>query len=328
MSLNRLLCCVLLAVPLVCSQSKSATSDAAGTPKAMSGRARIGPDDTLNISVFHGEELTRTWRVNSAGDLNLPLVGKIKAAGLTVEELEANLTKALDKYIEDPRVSIFMTESRSQPVTVLGAVGQPGTLQIKGEQNTLFNLMNEAGGPKEAGATMTVTRPIEQGQIPLEGARVTSDSLYSVAQIPVEDVMSGRGQAANLTIMPRDVVNVATKQPRLVYVIGEVVRPGSVELVNSETVSITKVLAAAGGKTRMASANKSMIRRMGSDATHGETAKIDVDRIMSGRAADLELAEGDVLIIPSNQLITYLQTVSLTAVNAGIFSGLQILARF
>jgi protein involved in polysaccharide export with SLBB domain len=112
-----------------------------------------------------------------------------------------------------------------------------------------------------------------------------------------------------------------------VYVIGEVLRPGSVELVNSETVSITKVLAAAGGKTRTALASKAMIRRIGSDASQG-AAKIDLDKIMSGKAADLELAEGDVLVIPSNQLMTYLQNVSLTAINAGIFAGFQVLARY
>ncbi|HYI95025.1 MAG TPA: polysaccharide biosynthesis/export family protein, partial [Bryobacteraceae bacterium] len=323
----RLLCIALIAqAPGVCQKPVTGGESATSEARLLGGKAKIGPDDTLKIEVFHGDELSKTWRVNSAGDLNLPLVGKVKAAGLTVEELETNLAKLLEKYINEPRVSIFMTESRSQPVTVLGAVAQPGRLQIKGEQNTLFNLVNEAGGPKDAGATLTVTRPMEQGQIPLDNAKTTPDSLYSVAKIPVSEVMSGQGRAANLEIRPRDVVTVDQKQPRLVYVIGEVVRPGSVELVNSDTVSITKVLAAAGGKTKTALASKSLIRHIGAPADGA--AKINLDEIMSGKASDLELSEGDVLVVPSNQLMQYLTTVSMVAVNAGIFAGFQVLARY
>lgn len=125
-----------------------------------------------------------------------------------------------------------------------------------------------------------------------------------------------------------DVITVAARQPRLVYVMGEVVRPGSVELVNADTVSITKVMAAAGGFNRLASPGRAVVRKIGADGKAGETATINLSKILDGKAADLELTEGDVLIIPSNQFMSYLQAVSMTAVNAGVFSGFQVLARY
>jgi protein involved in polysaccharide export with SLBB domain len=149
-----------------------------------------------------------------------------------------------------------------------------------------------------------------------------------VAEVPLEEVLSGRGPAATLEVQTNDVINVSHRQSRLVHIMGEVTRPGSVELVTTDTVSITKVVAAAGGFTRLASPGRAVIRKIGSDDKFGETSIINISKILNGKAHDLELTEGDVVIIPSNQFMSHLQALSMTAVNAGVFSGLQVLARY
>jgi protein involved in polysaccharide export with SLBB domain len=149
-----------------------------------------------------------------------------------------------------------------------------------------------------------------------------------VAEVSLDSVLTGRGPAATLEVQANDVISVSRRQSRLVHIMGEVTRPGSVELVTTDTVSITKVVAAAGGFTRLASPGKAVIRKVGSDGKPGETATIDLKKILDGKAHDLELTEGDVLIVPSNQFMSYLQALSMTAVNAGVFSGLQVLARY
>ena len=296
------------------------------SPAAMpASTTTIGVDDVVSISVLHGEELTRTWRVNAEGNIRLPFVGTVKAAGLTVDEFEADLVRRLGKFFNEPQVSVSLVEARSKPVTVMGAVDKPGALQLQG-RNTLFHVLNSAGGPKDAGNTLTITREAAAGPLQLDGVRMTDDSRHYVAEVPIDDVLSGRGRAASLEVRTNDVISVSARQPRVVYVIGEVNRPGSVELVKSDSVSVTKVVAAAGGLSRLASPKKTLIRRIGGEP--GQTAIINLRDIIDGKAADLDLAEGDVLIIPSNQLMSYLQTVSLTAVNSGVFSGLQVLARF
>lgn len=85
----------------------------------------IAADDTLMVQVLNGEELSREWRVASSGELNLPLVGRVKVAGLTVGECEQLLAERLRRYQHNPRVTVYVQEFRSHPVSVVGGGGQP-----------------------------------------------------------------------------------------------------------------------------------------------------------------------------------------------------------
>jgi polysaccharide biosynthesis/export protein len=292
-----------------------------------SGAGKVGADDIIAIYATNCDEISRSWRVTTKGELNLPLIGQIQAGDMTIEELEKTIEGRLSKFVRDPRVSITITEVRSQPVVIAGAVERPGTYQLTGQKN-LFKAMMLAGSFKDAGTTVSVTRAVDEGKLPLEQAKLTPDQRHWTAELELAQVMSGRGPAAELEVRANDVISIQSKSPKLVHVIGEVVRPGSVELISEESVSITKVLAVAGGLTRQAGLKKAMIRRIGVEGAKSETAVIDLKSILDGKAADIELAEGDVLIIPSSQVMAYIQSFSTSAVNAGIFSGLQILARF
>ena len=107
---------------------------------------RIGPQDLLEVQVFGVEELSQTVRVNSRGFISLPLIGQVKAAGLTSEELEKNIATALAKdYLQDPDVSIFIKEYTSQRITIEGAVNSPGIYPLRG-QTTLLQAIAVAGG--------------------------------------------------------------------------------------------------------------------------------------------------------------------------------------
>jgi len=107
---------------------------------------RIGDQDLLEISVFQIEDLNRTVRVNSSGQLSLPLIGTVSAGGLTVSELEALLaSKLAENYLQDPQVSVFVKEFSSQRLTVEGAIGGPGIYPLKG-RTTLLQALATAGG--------------------------------------------------------------------------------------------------------------------------------------------------------------------------------------
>lgn len=99
---------------------------------------RIGPQDLLEISVFQVAELNRTVRVNTTGDISLPLVGVMKAGGRTVQELEADIAKNLDaKFLQNPQVTVFVKEFTSQRVTLEGAVKKPGIYPLTGRTSLL-----------------------------------------------------------------------------------------------------------------------------------------------------------------------------------------------
>ena len=92
---------------------------------------RIGPDDLLNITVFQVADLERDVRVNNAGQISLPLIGTINAAGLSVPELTTQIEqKFRERFLQNPQVSVFVKEFASQRVTVDGAVSSPGIFPV------------------------------------------------------------------------------------------------------------------------------------------------------------------------------------------------------
>ncbi|MBV8730408.1 MAG: polysaccharide biosynthesis/export family protein, partial [Acidobacteriia bacterium] len=190
----------------------------------------IGPADTLSILVLDSDELSKSWRVNATGDVNLPLVGRMDAAGLTVEQFQQDLVQRLRKYYWNPEVTVYIAEFRSQPITVTGSVEKPGTIQLENSR-TLFEALMRAGGPKDAGDKVTLTRELARGRIAWPGAK-QQDETYSVATLSLKNVMDGRSPEANIPVQAHDVIAVAAgKEQRLVYIIGGVNKPGAVELV-------------------------------------------------------------------------------------------------
>ena len=107
---------------------------------------RVGAQDLLSISVFGVQDLTKEVRVNSNGQISLPLIGAVMAGGRTIPELEAELArKYSDGYLQKPQVSVFVKEFTSQRVTLEGAIAKPGIYPITGK-TTLLQAIALAGG--------------------------------------------------------------------------------------------------------------------------------------------------------------------------------------
>ena len=107
---------------------------------------RIGAQDLLDISVFGVQDLDKEVRVNSNGQISLPLIGMVVAGGKTVPELEAELAKRYaDGYLQNPQVTVFIKEYTSQRITLEGAVSKPGIYPITGK-TTLLQAIALAGG--------------------------------------------------------------------------------------------------------------------------------------------------------------------------------------
>ena len=107
---------------------------------------RIGAQDLLEISVFGISELSRTVRVNSNGQISLPLIGGVMAGGKTIPDLENAIADKLKAgYLQDPQVSVFVKEFTSQRVTLEGALAKPGIYPLTGK-TTLLQVIAQAGG--------------------------------------------------------------------------------------------------------------------------------------------------------------------------------------
>jgi polysaccharide export outer membrane protein len=282
-------------------------------------RGVIGPDDTVTIMALNVEELSKPWRIGPSGELNLPMVGRVKAAGMTAQQLEGEISDRLKQYVRDPQVTVFVSEFKSHPVTISGAVDKPGVLQVD-RPTPLFAVLAMSGGVKDAGPTVTLTRQVENGTIPDAAAKESRDGKYNVLELRLEDVLKGHGGAANVEVRPFDTITVSQeKHPRMVYLSGEVNKPGAIELITQEQVSLTKALAMAGGVTHVAKPSRTMIRHINSKGQETAFAFVDMKKIMTGKAKDLILSEGDVVVVPSSQIQSYLQTVSTTAITSSVY---------
>ena len=127
---------------------------------------KIGPMDTLEISVFQVPELSKTIQVADAGTINFPLIGEVPAAGRTADDLEHDLTRRLGaKYLKNPQVTVFVKDYNSQRVTIQGAVKKQGVFPIRGK-TTLLQVIAMADGPDaDSDSSVLVFRQTDQGRM-------------------------------------------------------------------------------------------------------------------------------------------------------------------
>jgi polysaccharide export outer membrane protein len=125
----------------------AALRDQAPPVAAQTGDYRIGPQDTLEVDVFQLNDLNRTVQVDSSGQILLPLLGQVPAAGKTSKELSSDIAAQLSqKYVNNPQVTVVVKEAQGQRITVDGAVTQPGVYTLTGP-TTLMQAVALAHGP-------------------------------------------------------------------------------------------------------------------------------------------------------------------------------------
>jgi polysaccharide export outer membrane protein len=292
-----------------------ATSDAqlpsgSNTPQvAIDGKAQkapehvtnyvLGPEDQIVIHAFQAEELSeKPIQITGDGYINLPLIGKVKAGGLSVSDLELDLTERLKIYVKDPQVSVFVADYRSQPVSVVGDIAIPGIVQLRGRK-TLVEVIALAGGLKaDAGNSVTITRQLSNGRIPLPDATDSPDGQFSMAHVNLHDVMEGKDTKNNLLIEPNDVIMIP--KARLLYVVGEVQKPGGYVLSEKDSLTVLQAVALAGGFTQGAAPKKARILYQHAGQPNRTEVATNVRKIMDGQAPDIDLHAEDILYVPSN----------------------------
>jgi polysaccharide export outer membrane protein len=286
---------------------------------------RIGPDDMLEITVFEGPELNQTLRVSANGEISLQLLGEVRAGGLTPRQLELVLQELLRRtYMKDPHVGVFVRELQSHPVSVVGAVKRPGVFQIRGTKTVLELLSMAEGLADDAGDTVLVMRgasfPGASGSentdqkqqldatssqairdAPL-ASRPTAvpqqDGASEIAEVNLKRLLESDDPAFNIPVHPGDIVKV----PRagIVYVVGEVKKPGGFVLRSNENISVLQALALAEGLTR--TSLKSQARVIRTDRSTDKRIEIPVDlgKILAGKAPDPSLQSKDIIFVPDS----------------------------
>jgi polysaccharide export outer membrane protein len=243
-------------------------------------RLRIGPGDLVNVSVFDVPEMAQTIRVNNMGDATFSLIGSLHLAGLTTDEAQALIAQKLkaENFLVDPQVSVFISEYSSQGVSVLGEVTKPGVYRVLGSR-TLLDIISEAGGITPFAGPEATIKHLDGTTVTV---RLTKDAQASLS--------------ADVQLAPGD--KVLIPRAGLVYVLGDVGRPGGFIMGNDGKMSLLQAVAMAGGTNRTSSMNGSRLIRKGASG-YTETA-VPLKKILGGDRPDIQLQAEDILYIPSN----------------------------
>lgn len=236
----------------------------------------LGPEDKLRITVYEHDDLSQEVTLASDGGFAFPLIGKVQASGMMVEQLEQYLKKELGKdYIVDPQLSVTMLESRNRHVYVLGAVRTPGVYPLKHNASVL-ELLTQAGDVTEDASWYAWYVPAN--------AAAGSNGQARGTRIDLDKLKSGAiGQS--IRVQNGDTIHVPPGH--FVFVTGEVQNPGRYPLKRNTTVDQAIILA--GGFTRFASRKKVRVRRM----VGGEPKEY------SARSSD-RLQNEDVIVVPES----------------------------
>ena len=288
--------------PLVSSEGKPGTKNQPsfqGKREIGSGYI-LGPGDQIAVRVVNFEEINdKPIAIDLSGCIHLPMVGQIPVSGLTVEQVGSEIAKRLEVYVKHPDVSVSVTEFRSQPVSVIGAVKTPGVQQVQG-QKTLLEMLSLAGGldSTTAGSSLKITRRLEWGPIPLPNAINDPTNQFSVAQVSVKSLLEAKHPEENILVEPYDVISVPRGET--VYVIGEVVKPGGFLLNDSEQVTVLQALSMASGADKLAQPQHARIlRRLPGDSSRTEIP-IDLNKILNGKSPDVRMQADDILFVPNS----------------------------
>ena len=289
------------------------------------GDYQIGPEDLLEISVLEAPDLNRTVRVSDDGAISLALLGPVQAAGLSTRELQGDLEDRLRQtYMKDPQVSVFVQEMRSHPVSVFGAVEKPGVYQIR-YAKTLVEVLSMAQGlANDAGDTVIVVRHQGAAAYPAlastfgNNSNVVTDHTSDIAMsvpgpsglatgetsstesitVSLKDLLDSSNPRSDVLVYPGDLVKVA--RAGIVYVLGQVHKPGGFLLKTNENISVLQAIALAEGVTPNSKGKEARIFLAGGSNESRKEIAINLDKIMAGKAPAPLLKPDDVLFVPNS----------------------------
>jgi polysaccharide biosynthesis/export protein len=245
------------------------------------GSGAIGAGDLLEVTVFDTPELSGKARVSNSGDVSLPLLGVLHVTGLTTDQAQKLVADALiqKQLVKEPQVSVFVAEYATQGVSVLGEVKHPGIFPSLGQHRLLDYISLAEGLTPMAGTSVTIT--------PRGNSAPRTLTLPSISSPTPEQ---------NPEILPGDTIFVA--RTGLIYVVGDVARPGGFALDHDQHLTILQAIALAQGVNGTAAKTKARLIRK--TATGNQEIPVNLAKLMHSRESDLPLQDNDILFVPNS----------------------------
>lgn len=270
---------------------------------------RLGEGDHINLQIWNRPELSGKHVVGPDGLITLPLLGTMKINAMTREEAASNISKSYKPYYTFPNVTLGIDEYQANRITVLGRVLTPGVLKFE-RPPELLEALARAGSLPVLDKQATLTRcAIFRGR-------------DRVIWVDLQRLLNRGDLAYNIRLKPNDLVYIPDSFDTLIYVMGEVARPGAYRL--TPDMSLMDALSQAGGPSEDADENDIALYRPGSQATEKAPMK---SLLTADKKVNYALQEGDVIYVPKKgiakvgyvlrQLLPGLSIIQLGAVLGG-----------
>ena len=241
----------------------------------------VGVDDILQIIVQGQDNLRTTAPVTSDGSISFPYVGVIYVKGMTLPDIEKELTKRLTSYIKYPVVSVSLSTSKSMKFFVYGEVKSPGRFILE-DNMTVLKAISTSGG---------ITQDGLYGSVKLRRKQKDKNE-YKEINIDLKNNKES-GMNCDMPVEPEDILVV--ERSRNFFVYGEVMRPGKFTLEDNMTV--LKAISIAGGFAKYGSLDRVKILRTVPGKVGYESIKVDVKGAVSGQVSkDIRLDPDDIVV--------------------------------
>lgn len=241
----------------------------------------LTPGDLIQIKIFEAPQLNTDTRISANGGITLPLLGKVDVAGMTLRDAEQRIEHLYQaKYIQEPHVTLFVTEQHSLKITLLGALNKPGAYDYYASMNLMDVLALGEGLRDNAGNVVQIKRK-------LKGDATTQTLMVDM------DLMIRKGHdELNIPIKGGDILYVP--EAGTVYVDGAVRKAGTYPIRHD--MSLQEAIVAAGGLSSLADSKDIKLIRYLDDGKR-EVAAISLENMRSGEAATLKVRDRDVIFV-------------------------------
>jgi polysaccharide export outer membrane protein len=253
---------------------------------------KVGGYDVIDITIFEEPDLSRqNIRVTGEGYISFPFIGRLYVENKTTTEIAKLIESRLaeGQFILDAHVSVDVREYRSKQYMVLGAVEDPGTYSLQGQEKVLDAISKAGGIDFEEGTN--------EGMI-IRTVNNNMDNEHKITiRIDFAELLKGSSPESNLLLMNNDLLYVP--EVEYFYIIGEVKKPGSYPY-NKKDISLVEAISIAGGFTQISARNRTRIVRLEEGREKIITVKVDAITDAGRKAQDVLIRAGDVVVVPES----------------------------
>jgi polysaccharide export outer membrane protein len=282
-----------------------------GAPMA----APIGPGDSLEISEYRTPEFHTVVRVSASGTVTLPMIDEVKLGGFDEQQAAHAVEVALvaKGMLLHPHVSVLVTAYAGQDVSVLGEVNRPGVYPYTVHHRLLDAISQASGVAPNAGRLVNIIHRSDPN---------------TPQRVALDPDGADSGVDHNPELQPGDTVEVS--RAGLVYVVGDVNRPGGFPVDPVQGLSVVQALTLAWGPTQNAAAGKALLIR---EQKGGRTlTALNLKRMMRGQDPDQAIHDRDILFVPDsvakNLMNRSMESAIQSAIGVSIYSGLVYSQRY